>query len=548
MKFKFNLVGASIAVATAAFIGGQLFGVVTAHAVDPTVSPDPSASPTVSSTPTVSATPTSSPTPTPSASPTPSCVNFTMPVPSVTNLSTNLGKFSLSWSPISGLPAGCTIREYKVKTYPSGVITSLPSSQTTFTGTAVRYGYFELWAVNSEGGSSVGITTDKFDTFTILPVSDRTQTSAKISWEHISSSASGSKYTIKTKAGSQNWRIENPEVPVVGQSFYNLNSLSPGIYYQVQVIEVNSGLSTTTSFYTLEVTVPTTLGAPGAPRLARANPTTKAISISWMAPSVLSTRKAVANYQIQFREVTDSGWLGTQVSTDTKYVISGLEPGTRYLISLRAVSSDGTQSAAITLYSTTSANLNKPSSLQVAETGDTHADLRWSYVSRADFMPVRHFRVELSKDAGFTWMTILDNLPPTTRLVNIDDLAPETEYAFKVVVVSSSGDEGDAEVKLITRQNLEAITSARVSVNGATAATLKWASLKPEVLENSKALRVQLSTDGKKWKTLKSNLDASATAFKVSKLKAHTKYWMRVATVGKDGYTENSKSFRFTTK
>lgn len=328
----------------------------------------------------------------------------------------------------------------------------------------------------------------------------------------------------------------------------NISDLIPGRTYFARVISRSSTGMTSTSA-TKVVLIKYGLGTPGA--LTSSNLTWNGAFLQWAQPSD-SLNEAPVGFRVEFSpEGADDFSITRKITGQggkNSYTVTDLKSGITYRWRVVAIGLDGTETtSAIRSFKTVSA-MRAPTSLNVSSVGDSWARIAWSQISNKANKSVSTFEIRVSQDQGSTWETLESNLTSNVRVVTVDDLTPETEYDVRIVALSGDGDEAFATITVTTKQNLDAITEATVSLVTARSAVIKW-ELPEDIIdvEAIDTVAIEIKRNGK-WVSWAKNIDPAKTQATLTKLAPKTNYEYRVVSVGDDGYKEYSAPKKFKTK
>jgi hypothetical protein len=337
-----------------------------------------------------------------------------------------------------------------------------------------------------------------------------------------------------------------------------ISDLAPGRTYFARVI-ARTSVGTTVISATRVVLIKFGLGTPGT--LTSSNISWNGARLQWTQPSG-SVNEIPESFRLEFAPDESSDFsvtkkVSAQAGTNT-LTVNDLRSGVSYRWRVVAIGQDGAETTSAIRTFKTLSSMRAPTSLNVSSVGDTWARLAWSQISNKAFKPVSSFEIRVSQDQGATWETLESNLSATVRVVTVDDLDPETEYDVRVVALSGDGDEAYATATVTTKQNLDAITEATVSLVTARSAVILWElpddapggtavdSVSVEVKKADAKVRGKLVKG--KWVSLVSNLDPNAKKASLTKLAPKTTYDYRVVSIGEDGYKEYSSPRKFRTK
>ena len=214
--------------------------------------------------------------------------------------------------------------------------------------------------------------------------------------------------------------------------------LSPGTLYYFRVM-MNTTYGTFSASNIVQAT--TTVHGSGSIRLFNADSVTDStIVLRW-------TRCASAfdRYQVftdTTSQVNTSDTLVASIISDTfiKFPVKNFKSNKDYWFKVYAQYGSDTTASSNTVEVHTLAILSKPKpvNVQIAAATDSSVTLRWTQYAGADF---KNYRLYYAQDDGFTLGDTLfttDSLQ-TDTLRTVRPLGPETNYFFRVIVTTQSG-------------------------------------------------------------------------------------------------------------
>ena len=368
------------------------------------------------------------------------------------------GAFGTTWMDIPGTGASST----------SGTVTGLRSGSYQFKVRAVSD------AVN--GGASeatAGVTV----TAAPAPAKPAGVTAvggagqATLGWTD-PSNANILRYEYRQKPGDGSYGTWTTMTGVdAGGTSYVVTGLAKGSYtYQVRAVTEGGGGPASD-----EAAASVTPVAPVAPtglKAAAAPGGVGTVTLSWTAPANAALAD-VAKYQ--YRSSSGGSWMDIAGSASlTMYAVTGLQPGTSYEFSLRAVNSAGAAgpASASAPVSTTPTTPSAPRGLS-AEPGEGSATLRWADPSNAT---ITRYEYRWKRDGGAysTW-TALPGSGASTTTASLSGLQPGM-YVFQLRAVNAGGN-GAASAETPTAQVRLGAPGAPTNVDatvGGSAALLRW--------------------------------------------------------------------------
>ena len=252
---------------------------------------------------------------------------------------------------------------------------------------------------------------------------------------------------------------------------YVVTGLAKGSYtYQVRAVTEGGGGPASD-----EAAAAVTPVAPGAPtglKAAAAPGGVGTVTLSWTAPANAALAD-VAKYQ--YRSSSGGSWMDIAGSASlTMYAVTGLQPGTSYDFSLRAVNSAEAAGPASTEapVSTTPSPPSAPRGLS-AEPGEGSATLRWTDPSNAT---ITRYEYRWKRDGGaYSSWTALPGSGASTTTATLSGLQPGM-YVFQLRAVNAGGN-GAASAETPSAQVRLGAPGAPSGVDatvGGSAALLRW--------------------------------------------------------------------------
>ena len=319
-----------------------------------------------------------------------------------------------------------------------------------------------------------------------------------------------------------------------GSGTYSLASYTPTTsgYYYVAVSHYynwNSSLTTTSGrtdgsvgYYTL--TASSKSPAPLPPtdlKFGAYDATNKRATLSWTDNATNEAR-----YEIQSSTNGGASWTGLPnlAANATSRVCSGLQVGTTYMYRVRAVASDGTASAWVSVSITPKPVPLAPTNVKfgVYDASTKKATLSWTDNATNE----DHYEIQSSTNGG-EWKLVANLAANTTSRV-CSSLLPGNTYSYRIRAVASDGTASAWGSVTITPTFVAAPTNVKFGAYDATnkRATLAWT----DNATNESYYEIQSSTNGGEWKSL-SNLAANATSRVCNGLQPGTTYSYRIRAV-----------------
>jgi len=459
----------------------------------------------------------------------------------------------LSWEPVAGAS------RYAVQITSGTSTTSYETRATSFAPTTdLAYGTTYSWTVVPLGekygtsASRIALGESAARTFMVrtlpgvptAPTLDIAGTGLAVSWPALSGAARGTEGTVsyvvryRPQATPEATWVERPAV--TGTSL-TISGLRVGTIYEVSVAARNSegqgGWSTTRT--------KATAGVPAAPTTLRAASGLRAVGLSWRAPA---SALPITGYSLRWRPLSSSTWTTKTLGASTvAYTITGLSQ-TTYRVELRAVSAAGSSLPA-TADQVSYAQASAPRSL-VVKRGDRTATATWSAPSSLGGSSLQGYTVQRSQYSSTektwsSWATVATT-SATTRTVKMSNLVNGTRYQVRILARTSVGNgtttsgvsvtpagkpKAPTSVKVTTAKKKAKVSWKKVASNGSTISSYK----------------IQYSTNGTSWKTLKS-VKGTSSSYTWTKGKKGKSYYVRVIAYNGVGASTASSKVKFTAK
>jgi len=192
-----------------------------------------------------------------------------------------------------------------------------------------------------------------------------------------------------------------------------LSGLKLGTTYQVRVAAVNS-VGTGSYVYGSFTTLATVSTSPTV--LVSSNVSSSGFTLSWAAPTS-NGGAAITDYVV---EINGGGFswapINHEVTGDTSITVSGLNPGIKYTVRVKAVNRVGISKSSTSLYVTTLATTpGTVTGLSVKSVSATGAVITWT-APNAGGARVSDYLAEVSADNGQTWKTVVKSPSSSTTL------------------------------------------------------------------------------------------------------------------------------------
>ena len=228
----------------------------------------------------------------------------------------------------------------------------------------------------------------------------------------------------------------------------------------------------------------------------------------------------------------DGEKVNTELVTETSCALTNLTAGTKYTVSVEAISEKDALSAKTSVEFTTAQHVAaKPTEVKANRVGETTATIIWKGVAEADgyniYVGDEKMNQELVKTTSY----------------DLTNLAAETEYTVSVEAVEKDGAVSEkAAVKFTTAKHGEEIfvekpTKVKTDQVGETTAAITW-----EAVEEAESYNIYVN--GEK----KNEAPVTETMYELVGLTEGTKYKVAVEAVGKNNVLSENAEITFTTK
>ncbi|NKX93357.1 hypothetical protein HF995_08765 [Sanguibacter hominis ATCC BAA-789] len=445
----------------------------------------------------------------------------------------------LTWDPVPGAS------RYLVKISRAGqsTMSTVETSALSHVPTvALAYGtgyFYEVQAIGSGTASTALLGTVQTGNLSVvtLPSAPTTPsttvngTSITASWNALVAPATGSAqvptYTLQYRSkpagvSADGWVDAGTGVNLTS---YTVTGLAQGTVYQFRVRASNSeGVSAWSG--TREQT---TVAQPGPITRLTATPGLGSLRLTWSAPATTSTAGRANDYVVEF--TTGGAWTRVVVP-GTSVTLDRLAPGRAYSVQVAARNAAGT-SQMVGLSAVTLAAPGTPRAVK-AKRGNTTATVTWAAPSSNGGSSITSYTVESRSYAGKKWSAwaVRGATSGATSWV-AGGLVNGTAYEFRVIARTALGLSAPSAAAAVTPAGKPLAPTVKAKSSKKRAVTVSW---KAAPTNGSKVTKyvVQYSTNGKKWKTVKTT-SASARSYTWKKGKSKKLYYFRVYAVNSLG-------------
>jgi len=354
---------------------------------------------------------------------------------------------SLGWV-LPDSNGGSSITDYQVEVTSNGanswtVIPHNASNSLGFNVTNLLPGRTYQFRVSAVTSAGVGAASNVITVTTLgavgpnapasLLVSGVKTNAASLSWSGVVATQKVSNYLVDVSTDGSTWISVSKRVST--STSLALSGLRLGTAYQVRVAAVNS-VGTGSYVYGSFTTLDTVSTSPTA--LVSSNVSSSGFTLNWNAPSS-NGGAAITDYVVEING-GGSSWapLSHEVTGETSITVSGLNPGIKYTVRVKAVNRAGISKPSTSLYVTTLATApGTVTALTVKYVTSTGAAISWTAPS-AGGAKISDYLVEVSTDNGQTWKTVVKSASSSTTLT-LKGLKTKTSYKIRVSAKNSVG-------------------------------------------------------------------------------------------------------------
>ena len=165
-------------------------------------------------------------------------------------------------------------------------------------------------------------------------------------------------------------------------------------------------------------------------------------ALSWTAPT-FNGGAPITDFAVETSRDDGATWVAVPnkpASSSVNLTLSGLAPGTHYLVRTAAVNRAGNSEYAYLTdgFTTLTGPALKPKALTASLIATTSLTLAWELPESNGGLPITDYRVEVSGNGGTTW-TAIAHTPSNSLGFTINTLTKGKTYKFRVAAVTSAG-------------------------------------------------------------------------------------------------------------
>jgi hypothetical protein len=268
---------------------------------------------------------------------------------------------------------------------------------------------------------------------TSIKISSVKTNAASLSWSSVVASPKVSDYLVDVSTDGSTWVPVSKKVST--STMLSLSGLRLGTSYQVRVAAVNS-VGTGSHVYGSFTTLATVSTAPTA--LVSSSVSSSGFTLNWNAP----TSNGGANITDYVVEINGGGFtwspISHEVTGDTSITVSGLNPGIKYTVRVKAANRVGISKSSTSLYVTTLATTpGTVTGLTVKSVSATGAVITWT-APNAGGAKISDYLAEVSTDNGQTWKAVAKSASSSTSLT-LKGLKTKSSYLVRVTPKNTVG-------------------------------------------------------------------------------------------------------------
>ncbi|XP_029440307.1 LOW QUALITY PROTEIN: receptor-type tyrosine-protein phosphatase H [Rhinatrema bivittatum] len=210
----------------------------------------------------------------------------------------------------------------------------------------------------------------------------------------------------------------SPAINKTNSSLINITNLSPGCQYHLAFLQNGTQLCNTSVY-----TVPSPVS-----NVQLSNKSERSVLLSWSPPSDL----LAANYSYRIAVHNQTASQQNVTTNDTKYNVTGLQPGLPYTFTIYSVTTDGVQSTRSESVSATTFP-SPVSNVQLSNKSERSVLLSWSPPS--DLLAANYsYRIAVHNQTASQ-----QNVSTNDTKYNVTGLQPGVPYTFTIYSVTTDG-------------------------------------------------------------------------------------------------------------
>ena len=460
---------------------------------------------------------------------------------------------------------GSPITGYRIERSSNGVswvdlVFDTEDTNTNFSHTTLSPGERQYYRVSARNSAGVGprsrvafaTTFDVPGPPTDLSATPEGETRIKLDWgppdDNGGSDVTGYKIQFSDNAG-ETWQDEVLNTRSKTTS-YTDRDLSPGDTIDYRVFAINEwGTGRESSNIARAVTNATT---PGPPLNLTAQAADTLITLDWDPPDD-DGGSAVTGYRIVFSEnggASYSTLVRDTRRTSTRYIDTGLDPGTTRHYRVAAINSVGLgDSSNVASAKTPPVAPGRPTGLSATAKDSSRIDLEWNEPSDDGGAEITGYRIEVSENDGATWTVLENDTESTATRYAHTGLDPGTTYHYRVSARNEAGPGSPSNPASATTDATvpDPPTNPAAVAESSTRIRLSWRA-PSDGGSKITGYKIEYSDDGPSWPGEVILTQSAATQHSLTGLKPGTTYHYRVSAINAEGEGEPSNVDSATTK
>ena len=299
---------------------------------------------------------------------------------------------------------------------------------------------------------------------------------------------------------------------------------------------------------TLDPDVPTPPTAMTAKSITRTG-----AALSWTAPT-FNGGALITDFYVETSRDEGATWVAVPnkpVSTSVNLTLSGLAPGTHYLVRTAAVNRAGNSEYAYLTdgFTTLTAPATKPRTLTASAISTTTLTLSWAVPESNGGAGITDYRVEVSGNNASTWAPIA-HAPSNSTTFNVNTLTKGKTYKFRVAAVTSVGLGAYSDIYTATTTVSVPGAPTALAIKSVTGSgsALSWKAPSDNGGSPIYDYQIEVTRSGEDNWVLIDHPESTTKTYNLSGLTPGVSYQVRVSAVNAAGYSEFAEgSFTTTT-
>ena len=266
-------------------------------------------------------------------------------------------------------------------------------------------------------------------------------------------------------------------------------------------------------------------------------------ALSWTAPT-FNGGALITDFTVETSRDEGATWIAVPnkpVSTSVNLSLSGLAPGTHYLVRTSAVNRAGNSEYAYLTdgFTTLTAPATKPKNLIATAISTTTLTLGWQLPDSNGGTAITDYRVDVSSNNGSTWTAIAHSPSNSTGFL-VNTLTKGKTYKFRVAAVTSVGLGAYSDIFTATTTVSVPGAPTALSIKSITGSgsSLSWKAPTDNGGSPIYDYQVEVSRAGEDNWVLIDHPESTNKTYNLSGLAPGVSYEVRVSAVNAAGYSE----------